>query len=214
MVRPPTPLFQSLGTRVHRGGRVVRWCWVNFQCRGVLLILIVVGQGPITLAIGAGGDCLDIFSLVYHFSFLSSSLWETARYRLKYFLKGPLSPKPTNNQPTRSFTHILPHAISEVERIVAPRTVGNPFAKAHGLPLCTDRRTMLYISIVWIIILLFIKCLIIVKVFCSLVDFGDNVSVEVHFIGRFLPFRRYHNFANSFSKLSESTFYKEISKFQ
>ena len=33
------------------------------------------------------------FSLLYHFSFLSPSLWETARYRLKYCLKGPLSPK-------------------------------------------------------------------------------------------------------------------------
>ena len=32
--------------------------------------------------------------------------------------------------------------------------------------------------------------------------------------GRFLTFRRYHNFANLFSKLSETTFYKEISKFQ
>ena len=36
------------------------------------------------------------FSLVYHFSFLSPSLWEAARYRLKYCLKEPLSPK----QPT------------------------------------------------------------------------------------------------------------------
>ena len=37
------------------------------------------------------------FSLLYHFSFLSPFLWETARYRLKYCLKGPLSPKqPTN----------------------------------------------------------------------------------------------------------------------
>ena len=43
------------------GGRVVRTCWVNFQCRGVLLIWIIVGQGPIALAIGAGGGCLDIF---------------------------------------------------------------------------------------------------------------------------------------------------------
>ena len=43
-----------------------------------------------------GGGCLDIFSLVYRFSFLSPSLWETARYRLKYCLKGPLNPKPTN----------------------------------------------------------------------------------------------------------------------
>ena len=37
-----------------------------------------VGQGPIELAVGAGGGCLDFFSLVYHFSFLSPSLWETA----------------------------------------------------------------------------------------------------------------------------------------
>ena len=52
-----------------------------------------VGQGPVVLAIGAGGGCWDIFSLVYHFSFLSPSLWETAQYRMKYCLKGPLSPK-------------------------------------------------------------------------------------------------------------------------
>ena len=45
------------------GGRVVRRCWVNFQCRGVLLIWIIVGQGPIALAVGADGGCLDIFSL-------------------------------------------------------------------------------------------------------------------------------------------------------
>ena len=43
------------------GGRVVRRCWVNFQCRGVLLIWITVGQGPIVLAVGVGGGCLDIF---------------------------------------------------------------------------------------------------------------------------------------------------------
>ena len=59
--------------------------------------LITVEQGPIALAVGAGGGCLDIFSLIYHFSFFSPSLWETARYRLKYCLKGPLS---QNNQPT------------------------------------------------------------------------------------------------------------------
>ena len=55
---------------------------------------------PIVLAVGAGGDCLDIFSLVYHSSFLSPSLWEVAGYRLKYCLKGPLSPKQPTNQPT------------------------------------------------------------------------------------------------------------------
>ena len=68
----------------------------KFQCRGILLICIIVGQGPIALVVGMG--CLNIFSLVYHFSFLSPSFWETARYRQKYCLKGPLSPK-TTNQP-------------------------------------------------------------------------------------------------------------------
>ena len=48
--------------------------------------------GPAALVVGAGGGCLDIFTLVYRFSFPSPSLWETARYRLKYCLKGPLSP--------------------------------------------------------------------------------------------------------------------------
>ena len=50
-------------------------------------ILITVGQGPIALAVGAVGDGLDIFTLIYSFSsflsLLSPSLWETARYRLK-----------------------------------------------------------------------------------------------------------------------------------
>ena len=41
---------------------------VNFQCRGVLLIWIRVGQGPTALAVGADGGCLDIFTLDYQFS--------------------------------------------------------------------------------------------------------------------------------------------------
>ena len=57
-----------------------------------------VGQGPIARAVGPGGGCLAIFSLVYHFIFFSPSLWETARYRLKYCHKGPLSPKHPTNQ--------------------------------------------------------------------------------------------------------------------
>ena len=77
---------------------MVRWSWVNFQCRGVLLVWIRAGQGPTTLAVGAGGGCLDIFTLIYPFFSLSPSLWETTRYRLKYCLKGSLSPK-TTNQP-------------------------------------------------------------------------------------------------------------------
>ena len=69
---------------------VVRWWWINFQCRGILLIWIRVGQNPTALAVGKGRGCLDIFS------FPSPSLWETARYRLNNCLKGLLSPK----QPT------------------------------------------------------------------------------------------------------------------
>ena len=65
---------------------------------GVLLIWIIVGQGPVAPAVGAGGGCLDIFSLICPFSPLSLSLWETARYRLKYCLKGPLNPKQPTNQ--------------------------------------------------------------------------------------------------------------------
>ena len=78
-------------------GWVVRWRWVNFQCRGVLLIWIIVGQGPTVIAVDAGWGCLDIFSLVYH-SLLSPSFWEMARYRLKYCLKRLLSSKQPTNQ--------------------------------------------------------------------------------------------------------------------
>ena len=40
-------------------------------------IWITVGQGPTALAAGAGGGCLDIFTLTYPFSPISPSLWET-----------------------------------------------------------------------------------------------------------------------------------------
>ena len=60
-------------------------------------IRMIVGQGPTALTVGAGGDCLDSFTLIYPFSPISPSLWETARYRLKYCPKEPLNPKqPTN----------------------------------------------------------------------------------------------------------------------
>ena len=55
------------------GGRVVRWYWINFQCRGVLLIWIIVGQGPIALAVGAGGVVWTFF--LSSNTFLSPSLW-------------------------------------------------------------------------------------------------------------------------------------------
>ena len=37
-------------------------------------IWMIVGQGPTALAVGAGGGCLDIFTLVYPFSPFSLSL--------------------------------------------------------------------------------------------------------------------------------------------
>ena len=64
-------------------------------------IWMLVGPWPIALAVGAGGGCLDNFTLHYLFSLLSTSLWEMARYRLKYCLKGPLNPKQPTNQPTQ-----------------------------------------------------------------------------------------------------------------
>ena len=70
----------------------------KLSVRDVLLIWIIVGQGPNALTVGAGGGCLDIFSLIYLFSLLSPSLWEIAPYRLKYCLKGPFSPKQPTNQ--------------------------------------------------------------------------------------------------------------------
>ena len=60
-------------------------------------ILNTVEQGPTALAVGAGGGGLEIFTLIFPFSPLSPSLWETTRYRLKYCLKGPLNPKQLTN---------------------------------------------------------------------------------------------------------------------
>ena len=77
----------------------------NLPVPGRPTIMITVGQGPTALAVGAGGGCLDIFTLINPFSPLSPTLRETARYRLKYCLKGPLNPK----QPTN-------HALGETER--------------------------------------------------------------------------------------------------
>ena len=70
---------------------------------GKLLVLghptiwISVGRGPTALAVGAGGGCLDIFTLIYPFSPLSPSLWETARYT-EILSQRAVKPK-TTNQP-------------------------------------------------------------------------------------------------------------------
>ena len=51
---------------------------VKLPVPGRPAIWIRVGQGPTALAVGAGGGCMDIFTLLYLFSPISPSLWETA----------------------------------------------------------------------------------------------------------------------------------------
>ena len=70
----------------------------KFPVPGRPAIWITVRKGPTALAVGAGGGCLDLFTLIYPFSPLPPCLWEMARYRLKYCLKGPLNPKQPTNQ--------------------------------------------------------------------------------------------------------------------
>ena len=53
---------------------MVRWCWVKLPVLGRPTIWITVGLGPTALAVGAGGGCLDIFTLNYPFSSFSLSL--------------------------------------------------------------------------------------------------------------------------------------------
>ena len=60
-------------------------------------IWITVGQGPTALAVGAGGGCLDIFTLIYPFSPLSPSLWETIYTEI---LSQRAVKAKTTNQPT------------------------------------------------------------------------------------------------------------------
>ena len=68
-----------------------------------------------------GWGCLDIFTLIYLFSplfpsltliYLSSSLspylWETARYRLKYYLKRPLNPQQNKSHLSYLFHFFIP----------------------------------------------------------------------------------------------------------
>ena len=84
----------------HRGGRVVRWSWVNFQCRASYNLDDSRAKAYCACS-RCGWGCLDIFTLLYLFSPLSPSFWETARHRLKYCPKRPLNPKQPANQPFR-----------------------------------------------------------------------------------------------------------------
>ena len=88
-------------------------------------VWITEGQGPTSLAVGAGRSCLDIFTLIYPFSPLTPSLWETARYRLKYCPKGPLNPNPTN-QPTNFKWYKVPVLGTKIRSDVAEKSYFTP----------------------------------------------------------------------------------------
>ena len=107
---------------------VVGWCHSAglISSAGRPTIWMIVGQGPIALTVGAGGGCLDIFILLCPFSPLSPSLWETARYRLKYCLKEPLNLKQPTNQPrfARLYEEIIHLAKA---RGLSPVQAGKPW---------------------------------------------------------------------------------------
>ena len=63
--------LQHQNTRGWSGGVMVLG---ELPVPGRPTIKMIVGQGPIALAVGAGGGCLDIFTLLYPFSPLSYSL--------------------------------------------------------------------------------------------------------------------------------------------
>ena len=60
-------------------------------------ILITVGQGPIALAVGVGGDGLDIFTLIYPFSSLSLSLGD-GPIKTEILSQRAVKPRTTNQQ--------------------------------------------------------------------------------------------------------------------
>ena len=57
------------------------------------------GAGAYCACSWCGWGLFGHFSLFYYFSLFSPSLWEMARYRLKYCLKVPLGPKQPTSQP-------------------------------------------------------------------------------------------------------------------
>ena len=67
----PERTFTDFPKRGWSGGAMVLG---KLPVPGRPTIWITVGQGPTVLAVGAGGGCLDIFTLIYPFSLLSPSL--------------------------------------------------------------------------------------------------------------------------------------------
>ena len=58
---------------------VVGWCDGKLPVPGRPTIWIIVGQGPIALAVGADGGCLDIVTFLYPFPSFSLSLGDSPK---------------------------------------------------------------------------------------------------------------------------------------
>ena len=65
-------------------------------------------QGPIALAVSAGGGCLDIFSLVYLFSFLSPFLG-VGQIEIYILSQKAVKPKTINHHHNRIILNSLQH---------------------------------------------------------------------------------------------------------
>ena len=75
----------------------MRWCWVNFKCRSVLLICIKAGQGPTALAVGAEGVVWTFFSRISFLSSFSLFLADGA-IEIEILSQRPLIPKQPANR--------------------------------------------------------------------------------------------------------------------
>ena len=69
---------------------------------GLPTILITVGQGPIALAVGAGGGGLDIFTLIYPFSL---SLGDGS-IKTEILSQRAVKPKTTNQEKKNGATDV------------------------------------------------------------------------------------------------------------
>ena len=81
---------------------MVRWCWVNFQRRGVLLLRKIVGQWPIACVVGAGGGYLDIFSRLSFRTSVSCSLRD-GLVKTEILSERAVKPKRNPNQSNHIF---------------------------------------------------------------------------------------------------------------
>ena len=118
------------------GGRVVRWCWVNkLPVLGRPTNLDCSRARACCACSSCGWELFGHFSLVYHFSFLSPSFWETARYRLKYSLKGPLSPKQPTNKPITTKKQTTKFSCARIKKNVKFKLSHIENSKTRGQPV-------------------------------------------------------------------------------